>query len=70
MRGVKGRRKIAGNKSTAEVVSIVEEPAEPRRQKRSWQEKLSREPKKDEHSVPVILVGPPPPVNASERATP
>ena len=32
--------------------------------------RLSRQPKTAEHWVPVILVGPPPPVNASERATP
>ena len=45
-------------------------PGTSNRQIAALARRLSRQPKTAEHWVPVILVGPPPPVNASERATP
>ena len=45
-------------------------PGTSNRQIAALARRLSRQPKTAERWVPVILVGPPPPVNASERATP
>ncbi len=45
-------------------------PGTSNRQIAALARRLSRQPKTAEHWVPVILVGPPPPINASERATP
>jgi len=45
-------------------------PGTSNRQIAALARRLSRQPKTAEHWVPVSLVGPPPPVNASERATP
>lgn len=45
-------------------------PGTSNRQIAAFARRLSRQPKTAEHWVPVILVGPTPPVNASERATP
>jgi hypothetical protein len=45
-------------------------PGTSNRQIAALARRLSRQPTTHEHSVPVLLVGPPPPINASERATP